>query len=360
MNDKITHNQYTAIILSSFIGVGIVSLASETSKKAHQCSWISVLMSGTFPLIILLISSYVDKKMNHADFSYILENLYGKFLRQIFLFMFLINPILLQCLVISGYIEVLKLSISVYIPSILILLLLILIIMYTTTKNLTILGRLCELSLYFTLPLLFVPLLYINNGNKTYLMPYFENAKAIIFAMPASFQAYSGAEISFFLFAFISNRKNTIKHNLFPAGMVTLLYTFITAITVYFFGWTLTSKTDYSLLFVFKLVRPAIFSDFTSFFMIIWSTAILITLSVEQFMMSYCISKIFNLDYKKTNYINIPIILLLSLITTMNKDFRIQILKPLYTYVSILIFIWCIVTFIVTFFKTRKTQGKEM
>ncbi|WMJ81155.1 GerAB/ArcD/ProY family transporter [Clostridium sp. MB40-C1] len=360
MNDKITHNQYTAIILSSFIGVGIVSLASETSKKAHQCSWISILISGLFPLIMLLVASYVDKKMYHEDFSYILESLYGKFLGKLLLLIFLINAFLSQSLIISGYIKILKLSISVYMPSILILVLIILITMYTTTKKLTTLGRLCELSLYFTVPLLFLPLLYINFGHKTHLMPCFENAKAIVSAIPTSFNAYGGSEISFFLFASISNRKNTTKHNIFPALIVTLIYTFITAITVYFFGWKLTSKTDYSLLFVFKLVRPAIFSDFTSFFMIIWSTSILLTLSIEQFIMCYCLSKIFNLNYEKTLYIGIPFVLLLNLISIISNKFIVKILKPMFNYVLILIFIWCIVTFIVTFFKTRKTQGTEM
>ncbi|WMJ79930.1 GerAB/ArcD/ProY family transporter [Clostridium sp. MB40-C1] len=360
MNDKITQNQYTAIILSSFIGIGIVSLASETSRKAHQCSWISVLISGIFPLIILLISSYVDNKMNHEDFFYILKNLYGKFLGKIFLFMFFISAILLQCLVISGYIEVLKLSISEYIPLILILILLILISLYTVEKKLTVLGRLCEFSLYFTLPLLFIPLLYINMGNKTHLMPYFENINSIVSAIPSSLLAYSGAEISFFLFSYISNRKSTTKHNIFSAIIVTLIYTFITAITVYLFGWKLTSQIKYSLLFVFKLVQPAVFSDFTSFFMVIWSTSILITIAIEQFIMTYCISNIFNLDYKKAAYINSPIVLLLSYITIISNKFLVKILTPAYSYMTILIFIWCILTLIFTFFKSKGDKNEEM
>ena len=80
MNNKITRRQYIAILLSSLIGIGILSLPSEVCRIAKQDGWISVALGGLFPLYLLFTASYIHTKMNYEDFANIAKKLYGKYL----------------------------------------------------------------------------------------------------------------------------------------------------------------------------------------------------------------------------------------------------------------------------------------
>ena len=79
VNNKITEYQYLAIVHSAMIGVGILSLAQNVSSDAHQQGWISVLLGGVYPIVVVLAAAYIDKKMDYIDFWQINNKIYGKF-----------------------------------------------------------------------------------------------------------------------------------------------------------------------------------------------------------------------------------------------------------------------------------------
>ncbi|MCY6370160.1 GerAB/ArcD/ProY family transporter [Clostridium ganghwense] len=359
MNSKITQRQYTSIILSAFIGVGIISLASDVCKKAQQTGWISVFIGCLYPLIVLLIASYIDNKMDHDDFWNIIKKLYGKYLGYIILLMFIIDSFFFQADIIAGYSNILKSSISDMFPHIIIVSIVILLSITTTRKGLTIIGRLCEFCLYFIFIIIFTPIVYLDGGYITNLQPYFDSTEKIISAVPESLFAYQGSEIAFFIIASISNRKSTKKSGIWATLMTALLYTFTVFMSIYYLGWELTSQLKFPVLFLFKQMQPPIFSDFTALFMIIWSTVIIITLSIEQFFLCYSISKMFNLNYKKSCDIVLPFILILSLIAAIYDTFRIKVVDIVTPYLALLIFIWAVISFILTFLRVGgKTNAK--
>ncbi|MCY6370159.1 GerAB/ArcD/ProY family transporter [Clostridium ganghwense] len=354
MNSKITQRQYIAIILSSFIGVGIMSLASDVCEKAQQTGWISVFIGCLYPLILLLITSYIDNKMDHNDFWVIIKKLYGKYLGCIILLMFIINSFFFQADIIASYSNILKSSISTMFPHVIIVSTVVLLSIASTRKGLTIIGRLSEISLYFIIPMVFIPIVYLRRGDITNLQPYFNSSETVLSAVPKSLLAYNGAEISFFIIASIYNRKSTKKSAIVASLTVAVLYTCTVLMTIYYFGWELTSQLKFPLLFLFKQVRPPIFSDFTAIFMIIWSTTIMITLSIEQFFLCYSVSKLFNLNYKKSCDIVLPFLLIMSLIAAIYDTFRIKLVGIASPYLAGLVFIFALISFLLTFFRSRR------
>ena len=61
-NITITRNQYIFIIVGTMIGIGIGFLGSSGAAVAHQDAWISTLLCGIYPIIIVITSYIIVKR----------------------------------------------------------------------------------------------------------------------------------------------------------------------------------------------------------------------------------------------------------------------------------------------------------
>lgn len=95
---------------------------------------------------------------------------------------------------------------------------------------------------------------------------------------------------------------------------------------------------------------PWIFSNPRLYSLNIWNE---VMTAINEFFLCYSVSKMFKLDYKKSCNVVLPFLLILSLITAMNDPFRMKVVDNITSYVSVLVFIWAILSFILTFFKSR-------
>ncbi|KYH35364.1 spore germination protein YndE [Clostridium tepidiprofundi DSM 19306] len=353
MDNKLTNRQYIALILNSFIGIGIITLAGDLCKDAKQNAWISAIIGGILPLFVLLSSAYISKKLNYCEFKYIAENTYGKYLSKIIPFIFIIDSMLYIPIIVVNYTQILKTSISKFMPEFLVVLIFVSIMTYTSWHNIKVLGRLSEISIYFILSIVIVLLFFANKGDVKNLQPFATCYKDIIKAVPKSLLAYQGGEVCFFLSSYISNRKSLKKNAILITSVVTFFYAYIVFITIYFLGWELTSKTNNVLLFIFETQRLHIISDLKAVFLIFWSNSIFLTTSIFDYPMVYSLSYVFKLDYKKACLLPVPVLFLLSYISLKNDNFFKKVVKPTATIVSYILVIWVAITVIIVFFKTR-------
>jgi len=353
MDNKLTNRQYIALILNSFIGVGIITLASDLCKYAKQSAWISAIIGGILPLFVLLSSAYISKKLDYCEFKYIAERVYGKYLSKIIPFIFIIDSMIYIPIILVYYTQILKNSISQFLPELLIILLLVFSITCTSLKNIKIIGRLSEISIYLTLSVIIILLFFTTKGNIKNLHPFISSYKDIIKAIPKSILAYQGGEVCFFLSNYISNKKNLKKDALIITFTVIFFYAYIVFIVIYFLGWELTSKTNSVLLFIFETQRLHIISDLKAIFLIFWSNAIFLTTSIFSYPMVYSLSYIFKLDYKKACLLPVPILFLLSYISLKNDNFFKKVMEPTSKIISFILIIWIAITVIIVFFKTR-------
>lgn len=358
MNNKITRGQYIAILLSSLIGIGILSLPSEVCKIAKQDGWISVALGVIMPLYLLLIASYIHRNMNYEDFANITKKLYGQFLSS-FIFMIIgASALIYHISIIANYTDIMKSSIGEFIPKIVIIGIITFLTISTSRNGLTTIGRQSEISLYFIIPLLLLPIIFIPKGNITNVQPFFSSGKNIFSATPKGLLAYSGPEIAFVILHFITNKRKPYKAAMIVSSIIVFLYTFTVFITIYYFGWKLTSKINFPLLFMYELIKVPILSDSKALFILVWSFAIFITCNIYQFSICYYGSKIFNCEYKKISNIIFIIIFILTSYTSYNDDFKTKIIEPMLPYLSLFIVIFAGITFILVALKTRGDKKK--
>jgi spore germination protein len=353
MNNKITRRQYISLLLSSLIGIGILSLPSEVCRIAKQDGWISVALGGLFPLYLLFTASYIHKKMNYEDFANITKKLYGKYLSLLIFIIISVSSLIYHVSIIANYTNIMKASISEFIPKVAIVGIITFLTINTSRNGLTIIGYLSEIALYFIIPLLLLPIIFIPKGSLTNVQPFFSSGKDILSAAPKGLLAYSGPEIAFITLHFITNKRKPYKSAMLATSIIVFLYTSTVFITIYYFGWKLTSKINFPLLFMYELIKVPILSDSKALFILVWSIAIFIVCNIYQFSICYYGSKIFNCEYKKISNIIFVVIFSLSSYAAYNDDFNIKILEPSEPYLSLFIIIIATVSSILVALKTR-------
>lgn len=353
MNEnKITQNQYMFIVISSMIGVGVLSLPSGLCKTAHQQGWISVFIGGLYPLFIVITAAIIDNKTNHASFWDVNRKIYGKILSRIFIFVFFLLYLTMFASIVSGFTNVLRHTITNFLSPIYIILPVLILIPLVSMCGIYMVGRVCEFYFYLTLPLIIIPLFFITKGSFLNIKPVFSSFNEILKATPASFFSLSGCEISYLIISNISNRRNTKKTGIIGSLVTICIYVYIVFITIYYLGWEITSNLEYPLLYLIQSIPIPIISNFTALFLFLWSAIILKTLIIDCYGVSFLLSILIKTDYKKANFIFLPIALvyILFMIPEYNRKVLLDIIYP---YFIIFAFLWGLITTILVFIKFR-------
>lgn len=350
--NKITQNQYMFIVIGGMIGVGILSLPSGLCNVAHQQGWIPVFIGGLYPLFIVITASIIDNKTNHASFWEVNNQIYGKILSHIFIFIFFLNYLIIFSSVMSGFTNLLMKTNSRFIPRIYIILPGLILIALITKCGIYMVGRISELYFYLSLPLLVIPLFFLGKGSIINIKPIFSSFNEILKAIPGSFYAFGGCEISYLIISNISNRRNTKKAGIIAALITIAIYAFIVFYTIYCIGWEMASRIDYSLLYVIQSIPIPIISNFTSLFLFLWTAVILKTLVIECYGISCLLSTLIKIDYKKANFIFLPIVLVF-IFSFMPEYNRITLLDIIYPYFIDFCFLWGLITTILVLIKFR-------
>lgn len=352
INNKITEHQYIALVHSAMIAVGILSLAQDVANDAHQQGWISVIIGGLYPIVVVLMAAYIDKKMKHVDFKELNNKIYGKFLTNIIILIFFAIFLFFEVTIISGFANVLYLTIVNYIPRYIILILVMLLTIYSAIYGLTNVGRLCELFFYLMIGFIALMIFFIPRGEIRNIKPIITSYKDIIKAIPATLYSYTGVEISYISISFITNRKNAKKAGIIAVFTIIFIYTLNVFITIYSLGWELTSKVTYPLLYLVSTIHLPLIENFITLLMLLWSSIIFRILVCYLFASSYCLSKVIKMNYRGCCILCSIFTLGLSYFFIPEYN-RIKILDVITPYVVIFGVLWGVVTAVLVYFKTR-------
>lgn len=350
--NKITQNQYIFIIISSMVGIGILSMASSISKTAHQEGWISTFICGIYPIFIVITAAVIDKKTNHADFWEINNKTYGKILSYLFTIIFFFYFLTILCSVTAGYTNVLIRTITTFLPPIFIILPLLLVVTLISIKGISMIGRICEVYFYITIPLIAILLFFLGKGSIINLQPLFSSYNEILKAIPQNFLTYTLVEISYIIISQISNRTNVKKAGITACIITILIYTFVVFMTIYYLGWELTSKLEHPLLYMIETIDIPIISNFRALFLFLWSGIVFKHLLCDSYVVSYCLSNFFKISYKKACIISsfTALIYILFMIPEHNRKMIVDSLVPYFVVFST---IWGLVTTILVSIKYR-------
>lgn len=359
MNKKLTYRQYSTLLVNSFIGLGILSLASETAKVASNNNYIAVILAGFISTLLTLFTSAYIFSRTQLKFVNLLKVLYGKLFYRLIYLLFLINFFTVECLVISGYATILHMSISSFIPGYLLIILVLSISTFTSNNSISTLGKLSEINSVTLIALMLLPIVYLSKLESINIRPFLNNKWAIISALPTCILAYQGGEHSFFFIDNIEDRKKLLKVNIISGLYILFIYTLITIFSTGYMGAELISKIKYSLILLVELINLPIIGDLKAFFITIWSASILVTISSNQFIIIDTLKTTMNIKNKLSNIcLNIGLFIALLIFSTLQSYypwFYNIINNIFFPIIYGLILLFCTLTFILFLFYRRNS-----
>lgn len=344
------------IIFSAMLGVGVLSMASDLCKHAQQNGWHVIFIGCLYPLFIVITAAFIDRKTNHAKFEEINERIYGKILTKVFFVIFFLYFITVLAAIASGYANVLVHTLTRFLNPVFIIVPSLILITLISIQGIFMVGRICEFYFYITLPLLIITLGVVHKGSLSNVMPIFFSFDQIK-AVPSTFFAFSGCEISYFIINKISNGTNTKKAGIIATLILTLLYLLNVFMVIYTLGWEFTSILKTPLLYLIQIIEIPLISNFLSIVIFLWSTIIFKSLLAYNYTASSIFSNVFKIDYKIANYILFFIVLFYTYFMIPEYN-RVRIINTIMPYFIGFSFSWASITTILIAFKYRSENNE--
>lgn len=280
----LTVSQFALIIFGSIVGIGVLSLPNGVVKIAHQDGWISTLIGGIYPLYVVIIARYISKKFPNHSILILSKKYFGRIIGSIFNFVFATYFIFTASMIASFYSNMMRNYVVGFLTPIKIIAVLFICIMYATSRNLKVIGRICEISFYLTIILLLSPIVARRIASMSNIYPVFGSGfRSITKASVKIGFSYSGAEIILLIYPFLKEKNKMLSSSLISIAMVIVLYVWSVFITTYFLGPDIVSKSYWSLLLVMGSVTITIVNNYKYIFILLWSLIAFKSISINSY-----------------------------------------------------------------------------
>lgn len=357
VND-ISSREMMAIIFGSATGIGMLSLPNSlVSQGGAQDSWISVLLSGVYPLYMVTMGVLMQKKHPDESILVLSKKYFGVILGNLFNIIYISYFLFVGTAVVSGLKNVLFTFIVGFSTPIKIIIVITTVSLMSACKGLRVLGRINEIFLYLTLLLICVSLAAYTRGTIINILPIGgAGIKNIVSATKGALFAYTGGEILFLIYPHVTDKDSIKKSAYMSAVIIILMYTWVVFSTIYFMGIDIIPKSIWSFLTVTKAVDIPVITNFRFIFMVLWSMVLFKTAANNFFAVSYGIDYFLNLKNLRNICIFLfPIIIILSYLYK-NPVLRNTIVDKLTSIYIIFIVIY--VTLIVIISYSKRDENK--
>lgn len=282
-NDKITVPQTVALIVTTILGTGILSLPHEVAKAVGSDGWILVLLGGITTLIISFIIGSLVMRFPQDTFIEYSRKTVGKFLSYPLSALLAIHYVLITSLSLRIFAEVMNVFMLPRTPMEFIILTQMLTSLYLVRYGVEPVARLSEILL----PILIIPIfaMYViafPKADFSELLPFMATplikmAKGIFFTL----FSFLGFEILLVVAPYMRSPKR-IYWSLFASiGIVTLIYFFIVVVVFATMGVENTKMLMWpSMSIIRTLTAPGgIFDRMDALAMALWTIAAFTTLN---------------------------------------------------------------------------------
>lgn len=268
---SITSKQLMTIIISSQIGLGILTFPSDIAKITGHDSWISVILGGMIfmiltALMVLLLKHYGSKSIIQINKD-LFGNLWGNLVNIIFLLFFgisAINGVRLYC-------EFIKLTVLTNTPSLLLTCFIMLPIFYTAWNGLKSFARFSAINyIGLTLTLILIALIF-KQFNFSFLEPVGSSGiSSISQGTFSTVYALLGPELVGILFPYVSDKKKVLKYTFFANLITTSFYVIVVISTTSLFGENMLQELVIPLIKLSRTYYAPIFERIDLFYFALW------------------------------------------------------------------------------------------
>lgn len=359
--NNISTKQVRALIVSTIVGVGVLTLPNKVSLILGNDGWIAILIGGLLTAIPIIFINKIFELYPDKNFFEIGYELLGKWIFNLFLILFLVYFIISAASVTRNLAEIVKAFLLEATPIEIIILTFILTTTYLARADINIIGRvgyqIYPIIIGFIIILSFITLTGINFEN---MLPVFQSDfTKLPKAIEVGFFSYLGFEILLFALPFVEDKKKTLQSSLMGIGIVTTIYLIIFIISLSQYGLDHLDRQLFPTLSLIKEVDlPGFFlENLDGFVMALWVLFIFATMTPAYYSAGTILS---NLMKTKSHDLFIlpllPIIYIISLIPQSITELNINLGKIVDYSGLICIVILPTILYSIGYFKLRRTK----
>lgn len=214
--NTISNNQIKNLLITSVIGVGILSLPSNMASILDNDGWLAILVGGLLIVPLIFMVDRLFKMFPNKDIFQIGEEVLGRILFTILLIVIIIYTILTLAYAIRVFGEVIKGYLLDRTPIKVIIITMLLAACYLARAEIEVLGRMATMVYPILIGLIiFLVLISIAEGDFTNILPVF-NADFTLLpkGILISLFSYAGYEIILLAYTTSDNKKDALKYTL--------------------------------------------------------------------------------------------------------------------------------------------------
>jgi spore germination protein (amino acid permease) len=311
----LTVSQFASIIFGCIVGVGILSLPNGVVKSAHQDGWISALIGGIYPLYIVIIASYISKKFPNDNILSLSKKYFGRMLGSIFNLIFATYFIFTAAMIASYYSNLMRSYIMGFLTSFKLLAIIFICIIYAVSKDLKVIGKICEITFLLTIALMLSSIKALQFSSVINITPVFGSGfSSIAKGVMESTFAYAGAEIVLLIYPFLKEKRKMLVVSLMSVTIVIAIYVWCVFITTYYLGPDIVNKSFWSFLLVTESISITIINNFRYIFMYVWTIIAFKSMSIYGYASIFIIKDFaYKIDKKKIYFLLYPLLLYLAI-----------------------------------------------
>ncbi|GAA0180334.1 endospore germination permease [Clostridium sediminicola] len=341
-NNLLTSNELTFFLLSFVIGgTGIIKLPNVLVETAAQDAWICTIIALIYPVIIVLIASFIINKHPRENILCLNKKYFGRLFGNILNFIIMIQFLSLTVGIISDFIILIRTYIVGFLTPLKVGIIAVTLASYGAYKGLKVLGKVSTLISYIFILIMILSIGSLKYGSILNLQPVFGSGLSnILEATKSTAYAYYGWEALLLFYPYVQDTKTIKKSALKAIGICGVIYLWVVFATTFYIGIDIIPKSYWSLILVFESISIPIINNFRYIFTFVW---ILLSLRISAnyyFATAFNLSNLTKIDIKKICIFIYPIILYLS-IKLSNRILR----KEIFDFVTPIFIVFNLISF---------------
>jgi len=351
--ENITSTQMIAFILSSQIGIGILTLPAKLAEKTGHDGWLSVIISVSIcsliiTIMILLLRRYSDKSIIQIN-----NILYGKYLGTFFNLYIILYLIFTTSLIFRSLVNIVQITALNFTPAILLSFIIIIPSIYLCIYGLQPICR-YSMIIYFVIAITILFFLFVANNFKiTFLMPLGESGLyKIIDSVKLSTISFIGFELVSIIYPHITDKGKILRKSLIANFITGLFYILIVLSTTALFGENFLKRLVYPLFSLSRTYNAPVFERLDLFYVSLWFPAMAGSTRMYLYSSNLAIRDLCKLQPKKKYiFLNVILIILLSRIPSNLLD--VEKYSNFLSLISISIMVFIVFSYIFSFINKR-------
>lgn len=358
---KISSIQIRALLVSTIIGIGVLSMYNQLANIMDKDGWIAIILSGLLVVLMLIIISKIFQGNPGKDFFEIGNETLGKFAFSIILCIYVVYYIVVNAYISRQLGELIKGFLLPNTPIQLIIVLFLLSISYAAASEIDVIARVTYMMypviIIFTIVLFLVSL---PGADITNVLPVFQSdLSKLPEGVKVALFSFSGFEVTLFAFPFVEDKKKLTKTCISAIAIITAIYLALFMVTLSQFSIEQIKSDPFPLLMVTKLIDlPGYFlQNLDGLVMAIWVMLIFSTITPFHYSAGKILSKIFKTkSHAILVLMLVPVIYILAIIPRSIIELN-SIMSGVIAYLSILVSVIVpVIIFIVGRIRGRKKQ----